>query len=303
MLNGIHFLLTYRCTSSCEHCFVFGNPDAEGTFSIAQLRSAFEQIAEVKSINNVYFEGGEPFLYYPLLLEGMRLAKAQGLSAGIVSNAYWATDPESATLWLKPLIDLGLSDLGLSDDAFHNPEGTPSPAQNAIAAAEKLGLNAYSMCIEKPTVIIEEKGHKRGEPIVGGGVRFRGRAAECLIEGLPRRDSKGFHECPDEDLENPSRVHVDAFGNVHLCQGLLIGNIWKTSLKEIIKNYKGKAHPIAGPIIKGGPAELAARYRLELAAGHVDACHLCYEARKNLRGKFPEYLEPAAVYGGEAPHE
>ncbi len=297
MLTGIHFLLTYRCTSACEHCFVFGSPEADGTFTVAQLRAAFAEITKIKSVNSVYFEGGEPFLYYPLLLEGMRLAKEQGLSAGIISNAYWATDSESAELWLKPLIELGLSDIGLSDDAFHTPEGKPSPAQSAIAAAGKLGLAAYSMCIEAPSIVIEDKGRKKGEPIVGGGVSFRGRAAECLVEGLPRKDSKTFRECPDEDLKNPSRVHVDAFGNVHLCQGLLMGNMWKTPLSELVKNYKGKAHPIAGPIIEGGPAALAAKYGLELASGHVDACHLCYEARKKLRGRFPEYLGPGWVYG------
>ncbi|APV43937.1 4Fe-4S single cluster domain-containing protein [Dehalogenimonas formicexedens] len=297
MLTGIHFLLTYRCSSACEHCFLFGSPDAEGTFTVAQLRAAFAQIAGVKSIDNVYFEGGEPFLYYPLLLEGLRLAKENRLKSGIVSNAYWATDPESAELWLKPLIDLGLGELALSHDSFHTPVGKQSPAEAAMAVADKLGLSAYTMCIEKPSVTVETKGRKKGEPIIGGGVRFRGRAAECVIGDLPRTDSKKFRECPDEDLANPSRVHLDSFGNVHLCQGLLMGNIWKTPLAELVKNYKGKAHPVAGPLIEGGPAELAARYGLELAAGHVDACHMCYEARKNLRGKLPEYLGPAGVYG------
>ena len=223
MLTGIHFLLTYRCTSACEHCFVFGSPEAEGTFTVAQLRAVFAEISKIKSIDNVYFEGGEPFLYYPLLLEGMRLAQAQGLKAGIVSNAYWATDPESAGLWLKPLIDLGLSDLGLSDDAFHTPEGKASPAQSAITAAKKLGLEAYSMCIEKPTVTVEEQGGKKGEPIVGGGVRFRGRAAECLVGGLPRTDSKASRECPDEDLKNPSRVLSATFTCARACSWATCG--------------------------------------------------------------------------------
>ena len=297
MLTGIHFLLTYRCTSSCQHCFVFGSQEAEGTFTVGQLRDAFAQIFAVKSIDNVYFEGGEPFIVYPLLVEGLRLAKAQGLTSGIVSNSYWANDPETAELCLKPLVDLGLTDIGLSVDAFHNPDGKPSPALNAIAAANKFGISGYSMCIEKPTVTIEEKGRKKGEPIIGGGVRFRGRAAECLVNDLPRKDSKSFRECPDEDLKNPSRVHIDSFGNVHLCQGLLMGNIWQTPLRDLIKNYQGKAHPIAGPLLEGGPAALAERYGMELASGYVDACHMCYEARKKLRVKFPEYLGPGRLYG------
>jgi hypothetical protein len=76
-----------------------------------------------------------------------------------------------------------------------------------------------------------------------------------------------------------------------------MGNIWQTPLSELVKNYKGKTHPIAGPLIEGGPAALAARYGLELASGHVDACHLCYEARKKLRGQYPEYLGPKRLYG------
>ena len=29
-LEGIHFLVTYRCTYACDHCFVWGSPDARG---------------------------------------------------------------------------------------------------------------------------------------------------------------------------------------------------------------------------------------------------------------------------------
>jgi len=36
-LEGIHFLVTYRCTYACEHCFVWGSPDAEATMTLAQL--------------------------------------------------------------------------------------------------------------------------------------------------------------------------------------------------------------------------------------------------------------------------
>ena len=36
-LEGIHFLVTYRCTYACDHCFVWGSPDAEETMTLAQL--------------------------------------------------------------------------------------------------------------------------------------------------------------------------------------------------------------------------------------------------------------------------
>ena len=33
VLDGIHFLVTYRCTYACDHCFVWSSPDAEGTMT------------------------------------------------------------------------------------------------------------------------------------------------------------------------------------------------------------------------------------------------------------------------------
>ena len=42
-LEGIHFLVTYRCTYACDHCFVWGSPDADGTMTLAQLTSVIDQ--------------------------------------------------------------------------------------------------------------------------------------------------------------------------------------------------------------------------------------------------------------------
>ena len=109
MLTGVHFLLTYACNFECDHCFLYCGPKAGGTFTVAQLREAYAQIDELGTITSVYFEGGEPFLYYPLLVEGIRLASERKLSVGVVSNAYWATAEEDATLWLRPLTDMGIT--------------------------------------------------------------------------------------------------------------------------------------------------------------------------------------------------
>jgi hypothetical protein len=92
---------------------------------------------------------------------------------------------------------------------------------------------------------------------------------------------------------------VDAYGNVHLCQGLLMGNMWQTPLSRLIYNYEGESHPIAGPIIRGGLVELVKKYNFEPKEGYVDACHLCYMCRRSLLEKFPLYLGPKCVYGFE----
>lgn len=108
MLTGIHILLTLKCTKECDHCFLHCGPSREATFTIGQLRTLICQIKELETVNIVYFEGGEPFLFNPLLLEGLRMVRAAGFDAGIVTNGYWATSVEDGLYWLRPIRDLGL---------------------------------------------------------------------------------------------------------------------------------------------------------------------------------------------------
>jgi hypothetical protein len=65
----------------------------------------------------------------------------------------------------------------------------------------------------------------------------------------------------------------------------------------MLESYDPHAHPIIGPLVKGGPAELIRAYDLPHEDGYVDACHLCYEARCALRERYPDALGPPSVYG------
>ena len=126
---------------------------------------------------------------------------------------------------------------------------------------------------------------------------YRGRAVEKLAARAGRRPWIDFATCPYEDLREPGRVHVDPLGYVHICQGISLGNLFQTPLEEICASYDPDRHPITGPLLEGGPAELVRRTGLPHAEGYADACHLCYEARRSLRGRFPEILAPDQMYG------
>ena len=86
MLTGIHFLLTYQCAFECDHCFVFGSPFAEGTFALKQVENLLDEARKIATIKTIYYEGGEAFLFYPLLVESVRLASNAGFNVGIVTN-------------------------------------------------------------------------------------------------------------------------------------------------------------------------------------------------------------------------
>ena len=106
-LTGIHFLLTYTCNYECDHCFLYCSPYTPGTFTIQQVEAVLQEAQKIGTIQTIYFEGGEPTLYYSLLLESIRRAHQKGFEVGIVTNAYGALAEEDALLWLRPLADLG----------------------------------------------------------------------------------------------------------------------------------------------------------------------------------------------------
>jgi hypothetical protein len=266
---------------------------------LKQLRDVFTEVEKIGSIEWIYFEGGEPFLYYPLMVEGFRLAKEGGFKAGTVSNAYWATTVEDAELWLQVLKELEVDDLSLSQDEFHGSDEDDA-AGRAVQAAKNIGMDPATPCIERPSVIYTptEDG-KKGKPVVGGGALLKGRAADKLTEGLPTRPIESFKTCPHEELITPGRVHLDPFGHVHMCQGISMGNMWEIPLSRMVKDYESNLHPIAGPLVAGGPKRLADAYSVQLEGDFVDECHYCYNVRKALVDKFTEHLTPRQVYGLE----
>ncbi|MHB9132741.1 MAG: hypothetical protein ACYDBB_16865 [Armatimonadota bacterium] len=81
----------------------------------------------------------------------------------------------------------------------------------------------------------------------------------------------------------------------HLC----LGNIRKLPLSALLSTYQPASHPIAGPLVNGGPAALARIYGVSLEDGYLDACHLCFLTRRQLLNRFPQYLTPRQVYWEE----
>ena len=290
-LTGVHLLLTYRWEHECDHCFVWGSPAATGTMTMRLIREILDGARRMGTVRIIYFEGGEPFLFYPLLAEGMMLAARAGFATGIVTNAYWAIGAEEAEAALRPLGALGLADLSLSTDLFHGAVAETPEYRYAREAAERLGLPVGAISIPQPCP---------GQPAAAGPIRYRGRAAEKLVDGMPVQPWETWRECPHEDLADPERVHVDPLGNVHLCQGLLLGNVRERPLDALLAAYDPAAHPIVGPLLAEGPAGLVRRYDVPHAAGYVEECHLCYRAREALRARFPDLLGPGQVYGCEA---
>ncbi len=310
-LSGIHFLVTYRCTYACEHCFVWGSPDADGTMTLAQLASVIDQAADC-GVTDVYFEGGEPTLAYPVVLAAAKRTRERGLDFGLVSNCFWATTREDARVWLEPFVALGISDLSLSSYAYFVEDADEEHLRNALLAAQDLGLPGGVLEVGAPAKL-DVPGVCLGEDV--GEVMYRGRAAVKLAPGRETRPPETLVTCPHEDFADPGRVHLGPDGELQVCQGISAGNVFAGGdgpaspaelaaprpggLRAVLAACDPATRPVFRELAAGGPWALAQ------AAGHTprlplyaDECQLCYEVRAALRaeGRHPEVLTPGQCY-------
>ncbi len=296
-LQGLHVLLTYRCDAECDHCFVWGSPKTRGVFTLHQVKDLLSEAKKLPTVRSVSFEGGEPFLYYPLLAQATREAAAQGFRVELLSNGYWATCPEDAVDWLRPLSLGSTISLTLSSDLYHGDRWDIDAVKNAVHAAKAVHMPVEIIAIKHPTAVTVCPQAIAGAKVGLYDLMYKGRAATQLTSIATTVPWDTLTKCPYEDLVHPKRVHVDPFGYVHVCQGITIGNAWTHPFSHIIQNYAPHTHPIIDPLVRGGPVALVKAFAMPHERRYADACHLCYATRCVIRPRFPDLLAPDEMYG------
>jgi len=296
-LKGVHFLLTYRCDLECDHCFVWGSPKARGVFTIKQVKHILTEAKKLGTVNSVSIEGGEPFLYYPIMVKTVKEAVNLGFHVEILSNCYWATCPEDAIEWLLPIAKAKDVELSLSSDLYHGENWEIEEVRNAVKAAKSLNVKVGVVSVKYPDAETPCSSEIEGAKIGIWELMCRGRASSKLMNKMSKKPWCEFTKCPYENFIEQKRVHIDPLGYIHVCQGISIGNAWQKPFSKIIEEYEPYENPILESLIRGGPKLLVEKFSLQHDEFYADACHLCYKARLLLRKRFPDVLVPDQMYG------
>jgi hypothetical protein len=276
---------------------VWGSPKAKGVFTLGQTRNILEEAKKLGTVTDIAIEGGESFLYYPVMLNVVRDAVGLGFRVEILSNCYWAASSEDAVEWLRPIAEAENVRLSLSSDLYHGESWKTAESENAVKAANTLGIRVGVVAVKNLSTETPCPNDIEGAKVDLWELMYRGRAASKLTEKAVKKPWREFTKCPYEDFVNQKRVHVDAFGFMHVCQGISIGNAWQKPLSQVIAEYNPYENPILEPLVRGGPVALVERFSLTHEEAYADACHLCYAARCMLRDKYPEILAPNQMYG------
>ncbi len=316
--KGASFLLSFKCPASCKHCSYKAGPQKTGSVALNETRQWLRELVHTQPLQSVGVHGGEPFLFFELVKQFMKLARELEIPRRwAITNSYWAKSEVIAKKKLSELRDAGLTSITFSVDAFHQEYIPLEFVKNAIGAAlaldfEKIYVDSYF--VNHPNASnpydpltsksLESLQDLDGLAFSGRQMHFWGRAAELLVRYVDLKDEIPRGQCQvpfwiGNTIQNPEGIEIDSEGNITLCCGISIGNAKQYPLEEILDNYDCSTHPILGPIAAKGPIGLlkvAKEKGFSPKRSFFDECHLCYEIRKTLAPFFPQYLVPKTCY-------
>jgi len=241
------FTLTPRCNLHCRHCLADASPAwssnaaLELDMPLRDLQRWIDEVASSQKVHTISFTGGEPFLVYDNLVDGVSRAAQRGLATTVLTNAYWASSIKRARAYLSPLQALGT--LKISTDEFHQEFVPLAWVKSATQAATELGIQVrIKFCylenqegklaaLERQLGNLISNEQINAEPVYRLGRAIRELKADQFVKG---------------DLDQPCAVAnvpiVQPDGSVYACCGptfdgqnpLLLGNLGRRSLPEVL---------------------------------------------------------------------
>ena len=240
-LNKIEFVLTYDCTGRCRHCSQ-GEHSSRGEF-IDPDRAAdvVKKVCQKYDVATVMTFGGEPLLHPDAVIAVMSAAREMNVpKRQLITNGYFTMDTDRMREVAQMLHAVGVNDLLLSVDAFHQQTISLSTVRAFALELKRCGVptrlqpawlvsreddNPYNVRTREILDSLSDIGFAESE----GNVIFpEGNAQKYLAEYFT--DSVPDNPYTDDPCDVKC-LSVDPDGDV------LGDNIYKTDVMDILDRY------------------------------------------------------------------
>jgi MoaA/NifB/PqqE/SkfB family radical SAM enzyme len=318
---------TDRCNAKCGMCYQSAGPHGSDVRGDAHLPLSvslrvLEEASRLPEVGSrVHVSGGEAFIYYAEVLEMFRRAKELGFAnIGSTTNGFWATNPATADLRCRELVDVGLDYLEVSLDYWHLPYISLDRIRTLLAASRSAGIKIILR------VLSSRKHHLDAVlahfdardllhvTIANGRVHPVGRAAaEVPTEEI-------YFEEPLGCCESMLNLTIAPNGNVYPCcagadmtDAMASGNVLRESLADALftmktdRTIREVIHAGSGSLI---PIIADLGFADRLQPKHSSICHLCWDIFKDaelaaaLRRHFQEdYYKQLVAFATKATDE
>ncbi|MHB1458408.1 MAG: radical SAM protein [Armatimonadota bacterium] len=310
-------LFTYRCTIACKHCLFNCSPAKPSVHT--SLPDAIEYLRQLHAVDRViHIAGGEAMMFYPQLLEICREANIEGIAPHFIeTNASFAVNDQVTSDRLLELKDAGVQGLLISADPYHQRFCPPDRyfrcfntavevfGDKNVAGAKLSMEQLEKLCdIGRDPVKLVEFTRENPPMLVGRAgdalsICFADRPVDTLLDEM-WHGGAGRIDCRQEfDPETMWEIHIDPYGNIQTCCGIIVGNAKETPLPELMATGFLGQSPIVDTVYHGGPKallDLAISYGYTPRSGYPQKCGLCWEVRLFLRQFFPETIGPDEIY-------
>lgn len=240
-LNKIEFAVTYACTGRCKHCSEGDHSNCKDRISPAVAADAVKKIAGAYQIQTVMAFGGEPLLCTDAVYAIMTAAKEMNVAKRqLITNGFFTQNNELIRQTAKSLANVGVNDLLLSVDAFHQ-ETIPLEVVRRFAEAvqacgvpirlqpawlvDKENENPYNVRTREILESFSDMGIAQSDGNIifpqGNALKYLG---EYFTSGSPQNPY----------IEDPYDVRCVSFapnGDV------LNGNVYNTEIMELLRTY------------------------------------------------------------------
>lgn len=141
-MRKVAFGYSTRCNVRCEHCVAADGVVNTEKMDLAQASEVITELAAA-NVKGISFTAGEPLLYRDDICELLSLCKYYGIYSRVVSNSFWAKNPEDADAIVAGLKEKGLCQLRLSSSRWHQKNIDAQFVVNAAKSCKKLGLDYF----------------------------------------------------------------------------------------------------------------------------------------------------------------
>ncbi len=303
-------LFTYRCTIACKHCLFSCSPKQPNI--CASLEDSVKFLKQLRATDRViHIAGGEPMMYYHQLLKICKMAQEHGCSPHFFeTNASWCINDEITRKRYEEMRNTGIIGIYISADPYHQAFVPPIRRFRAYKIAVEIfgreNVSAAELSIEQLSEYrnIGQNEERLKEFVIENTPKLIGRAGEKLAPFCMDRPIESLaydHLWLSGSLDKGCAVefngksmweiHIDPYGNIQTCCGIIIGNANKKPLSEWMEQDFDTKNKLIQTVKEEGPfglLKLAIKHGYKPKEGYPQKCNLCWEVRKYLRPFFPE---------------
>lgn len=248
LFDCVAFHVTDRCNVACDHCMPDSGPGRTRTMAPSDARRWIDALARLGRTRKISLTGGEPFVVRHVLEAATEAARLNSLQCGVMTNASWGTTRDTALRVLRQYP--GITEIGISTDAFHRQHINDECVTNVIDACAELGIHA-SVRVTYLRNAEREVGESRARlgSALAGLRSFEAQPVHDLGRARRLIPIKELFRMPESALRQACRVAdtptIGPDGDVHACCGpalevgpespLRLGSLRRSSLAEVME--------------------------------------------------------------------